>query len=88
MTDTSYLTRVHEEAVLDALRFFPVTALIGPRQCGKSTLARYLLARHFPDSVYLDLERPSDLRKIENAEWYLASQRKQAHLHRRNPAHA
>jgi len=71
----SYLTRIHEEAVLDALRFFPVTALIGPRQCGKSTLARHLLAQHFPDNVYLDLERPSDLKKIENAEWYLASQR-------------
>jgi len=75
MADMSYLPRVHEEALLDALRFFPVTALIGPRQCGKSTLARHLLARHFPDSVYLDLERPSDLRKIENAEWYLASMR-------------
>jgi predicted AAA+ superfamily ATPase len=29
----------------------------------------------FPESVYLDLEKPSDLRKLENAEWFLASQK-------------
>lgn len=51
-----------------------MTAVIGPRQCGKSTLVKHLLEKH-PDSVYLDLERPSDLRKIENAEWYLTSQK-------------
>ncbi|MDR1854444.1 MAG: ATP-binding protein [Azoarcus sp.] len=70
-----YLKRVNEAEVIDALRFFPITALIGPRQCGKSTLARHLLAEHFPASVYLDLERPSDLKKIENAEWFLSAQR-------------
>ena len=44
-------------------------ALLGPRQCGKSTLAKALLAR-VPRSTYLDLERPSDLRKLQEPELY------------------
>ena len=48
----------------------PVVALLGPRQCGKATLARTLVA-DFEKSVYLDLERPSDLRKLSDPELYL-----------------
>ena len=39
---------------------FPVTAILGPRQCGKTTLARTLAA----DS-YFDLENPQDLARLE-----------------------
>ncbi|MBS0366213.1 MAG: ATP-binding protein [Proteobacteria bacterium] len=35
---------------------FPAVLLLGPRQCGKTTLVR-----HFVDGRYFDLERPSDL---------------------------
>ncbi len=69
-----YINRLIEESVMQSLHNFPVTAVIGPRQCGKSTLVKHLLEK-YPDSVYLDLERPSDLRKLENAEWYLTSQK-------------
>lgn len=48
----------------------PVVALLGPRQCGKTTLARTLVA-DFEKAVYLDLERPSDLRKLSDPELYL-----------------
>ncbi len=48
----------------------PALALLGPRQCGKTTLARALVAE-IPGSVYLDLERPSDLRKLSDPELYL-----------------
>ncbi len=34
---------------------FPAVLILGPRQCGKTTLARYFLSGH-----YLDLEKPSD----------------------------
>jgi hypothetical protein len=42
------------------LSAFPVTAILGPRQCGKTTLARTLAA----DS-YFDLENPQDLARLE-----------------------
>jgi len=47
-------------------------ALLGARQCGKSTLAKALLEND-PQWVYLDLERPSDLLKISDPELYFAS---------------
>jgi predicted AAA+ superfamily ATPase len=66
--------RLKEADILNSLQTFPVTAITGPRQCGKSTLARALVKR-FPKTVYLDLERPSDFQKLQNAEWFLASQK-------------
>ncbi len=42
------------------LEMFPVVALIGPRQCGKSTLVQQL----FPDWKYYDLESPDDYQLI------------------------
>ena len=39
---------------------FPVTAILGPRQCGKTTLARTLSADH-----YFDLENPRDAARLE-----------------------
>lgn len=57
------------------LNHFPVTAILGPRQCGKSTLARYILSELSTEMVYLDLERPSDLQKLEDAEWFLSYQK-------------
>lgn len=50
-----------------AMDRMPAVGLLGPRQCGKSTLAHHLLAgRH--DVVYLDLERSADLAKLEYPE--------------------
>ena len=60
----TYLHRLIEKEVTSCLNQFPAVAVLGPRQCGKSTLARYLTGR-FPDSIYLDLEKPSDLRKVD-----------------------
>lgn len=41
-----------------------MTALIGPRQCGKTTLARQLAARE--PQEYFDLEAPSDWERLAN----------------------
>ena len=51
-TDRAILTKF--------MSIFPVTAILGPRQCGKTTLARTLSA----DS-YFDLENPQDLARLE-----------------------
>jgi predicted AAA+ superfamily ATPase len=48
----------------------PVTALVGPRQCGKSTLARHIL-KNQENVLFLDLELPSDLRKLDDPEFFL-----------------
>ncbi|RJQ50317.1 MAG: ATP-binding protein [Nitrospiraceae bacterium] len=42
------------------LRLFPVVAVIGPRQAGKTTFAKMEL----PDWKYFDLEKPSDFGRI------------------------
>ena len=44
----------------EAIAQFPVTAILGPRQCGKTTLAHELRADHF-----FDLENPRDLAALE-----------------------
>jgi predicted AAA+ superfamily ATPase len=69
-----YIHRTIEDKIFDAIRNFPVTAVTGPRQCGKSTLVKHLLEEN-KDTVYLDLERPSDLRKLDDAEWFFSTQK-------------
>ena len=55
-----------------SLSEFPVTALLGPRQVGKTTLARLVASELPPDkTVYLDLELPSDVAKLAEPELYL-----------------
>lgn len=56
--------------VKEELKKFPAVAILGPRQSGKSTLAGMLLSK-VKGSVYIDLEKPSDLRKIEDCNYYI-----------------
>ena len=56
-----HLPRPRElEAVRAGLRRAPITTLLGPRQCGKTTLARSLKAEHF-----FDLEDPRNLARLD-----------------------
>ena len=71
----NYINRHIESDIEIALATMPIVAITGPRQCGKSTLSKQLLKNN-PEAIYLDLERPSDLRKLDDAEWFLSSQRK------------
>ncbi len=52
----------------------PAAVLLGPRQVGKTTLARQLAADWPQGAVYLDLELPSDRRRLEDPETYLRAQ--------------
>ena len=52
-------------AVQAALRRNPVTAILGPRQCGKTTLARMIASGH-KAVRYLDLEDAAVLASLEN----------------------
>lgn len=66
------IQRLQNIAVQAALRKFPVVGLLGPRQVGKTTLARTIGQQQKNRSVYLDLELPSDIAKLIDAELYLS----------------
>lgn len=52
----------------------PICAILGPRQVGKTTLAREYVARHAPDNAHIfDLENPLDLERLENPMLALSS---------------
>nr|MDH4449872.1 AAA family ATPase [Rhodoferax sp.] len=60
--------------LLESLQTFPVVGLIGPRQVGKTSLARQLAADLGASGtavLMLDLERPSDLAKLTEPELFL-----------------
>ncbi len=66
------LERHSIKQILQDLEYFPVVGIIGPRQTGKTTLAKYVLTKlNNLKSIYLDLELDADRRKMDNAESYL-----------------
>ena len=50
------------QRIIETLNIHPIAALLGPRQCGKTTLAR-ILEKERP-STYFDLENPVDVRRL------------------------
>jgi uncharacterized protein len=54
-----------------ALARYPVVGLLGPRQIGKTTLAKEVAGNVERRVVHLDLERPSDLARLADPELYL-----------------
>lgn len=69
-----YIERNLTAPILKRLENIPVVAILGPRQCGKSTLTRAILST-MPNVVYLDLERPSDMAKLTDPEAFLSLNR-------------
>lgn len=58
------------------LRQSPAVVLLGPRQVGKTTLAKTIAARH-PHATMLDLERESDRAALQEPELFFAAHRDQ-----------
>jgi len=48
--------------VRNVFQVHPIAALLGPRQCGKTTLARMIAEREH--STFFDLENPVDVRRL------------------------
>lgn len=70
-----YKERHISKKVLKHVKEYPVVALLGPRQVGKSTLAKRLM-KHKLKGIYLDLERRSHLNKLTDPEAFLNHNKK------------
>jgi len=70
-----FLDRLAENQVLRDLQQFPVVGIVGPRQVGKTTLAKMISTKLDKKVYYLDLELQEDLTKLENAEFYFKTHR-------------
>ncbi len=66
----AYITRIAEKALAKALNRSPVTVILGPRQCGKSTLAREFLRKSGESTVYLDLQNRSHRNMLTEPELF------------------
>lgn len=56
-----YQLRTQESRLEQLLKTFPGVLVLGPRQCGKSTLVKHAL----PGWSFFDLERPSDMALLQ-----------------------
>ena len=65
-------------ALRRAFEITPIVAVLGPRQCAKTTLARAYIAEWapgLPPGNYFDLEDPTDLNRLADAKLGLADLR-------------
>ena len=65
------LHRLKEKEIITYLKHFPAVGITGPRQCGKSTLAKEIIKSR-KGSIYLDLENPDDRIKLTDITFFLS----------------
>jgi len=58
------LTRYIYNELLEIIHEFPVLGIVGPRQVGKTTIAKLLVKDIKKDTIFLDLENPRDIAKL------------------------
>ena len=66
--------RIAASRIEQALHWSPAVALLGPRQVGKSTLARAVAQQH-PGALVLDLERAQSRERLAQTEAFFAANR-------------
>ena len=67
-----------QEDIIKSIGKVPSVGLVGPRQAGKTTLAKMIAETVEKPVIYLDLEDPQDFQKLDNAQLYF--QQFQNHL--------
>ena len=61
------IQRTHEIGLLNKLlKHNPVVAILGPRQCGKTTLSRQFSSQWPSESTIFDLENPQDVQRLQD----------------------
>jgi uncharacterized protein len=68
------IPRFKEKEIRTYLRHFPAVAITGPRQCGKSTLAKVIVGT-IRGAIYIDLEDPEDRSKMDDPSLFLSQQK-------------
>ncbi len=63
-----------EQRIRDRLRFIPGVVLLGPRQIGKTTLARQIADERGESAIYLDIEKEADHALLADARAWLETQ--------------
>ena len=66
-----YLKRAITNAISQSIQINPVTAIIGARQVGKSTLARHIL-KQYDNTLYIDIEKSSDRALLTEPELFFS----------------
>lgn len=67
-----FIHRKIEGTIKQYLKIFPVVAVLGPRQCGKSTLVKKL-SQNWGASLFLDLQYDADLSKLDQPNIFFES---------------
>ncbi|KPA14359.1 ATPase [Candidatus Magnetomorum sp. HK-1] len=62
-----YVSRKITKKICSKLDNMPAVAILGPRQCGKTTIAKHIIS-NIENAVYLDLERRADVNKLRDPE--------------------
>ncbi|MEI7979517.1 MAG: ATP-binding protein [Bacteroidota bacterium] len=65
------INRIAKKQIEKLLKQFPAVGLVGPRQCGKTTIALTIQKELKKSADYFDLESPADLRKFSDIEFFL-----------------
>lgn len=65
------IKRISEKDTLQLLGSFPCAALVGPRQIGKTTLAKQIAKKRKGKSIYIDLELKDGYARLEDPETFL-----------------
>lgn len=60
-----YINRSVKSLITGYMQLFPVVAILGPRQSGKSTLAKEI-GKNSDNFIFIDLEDPSDRSRIND----------------------
>lgn len=67
------IKRTELASVITLMKQFPAVALIGPRQCGKTTMAQLFKKQNKRNTFYFDLESPADRQKFYDPQLLLDS---------------